>query len=153
MGYRAYKAHEIIWEKSLCQLMNWLHCYDHNSHFGHIVFHLQVQRWQLLSYLWVPLLMILAKKLEGHNFYENYIIISHSALELSTGAFTEMSESVYVSITTTLNNDVCICTMHMCVCVCDSLSIIAVGTFIALPMRQPELWISLGMWSTRRGVT
>jgi hypothetical protein len=46
--------------------------------------------------------MILAKKLEGHNFYENYIIISHGAVEFSTGASTEMSESVYVSIPTTL---------------------------------------------------
>ena len=62
--------------------------------------------------------MILAKKLEGHNFCENYIIISHGAVEFSTVAMTEMSESVYVSITTTLSNDVCICTMHMCMCVC-----------------------------------
>lgn len=38
--------------------------------------------------------MILAKKLEGHNFYENYIIISYSIVEFSTGSLKEMSESV-----------------------------------------------------------
>jgi len=35
--------------------------------------------------------MILAKKLEGHNFCENYIIISHGAVEFSTVALIEMS--------------------------------------------------------------
>jgi len=86
--------------------------------------------------------MILAKKLEGHNFCVNYIIISYSAVESSVGASREMSESVCVSNKTTLSNDVCIVIllyMCVCVCVCDSVSIIAVGTFIALPMRQPEL--------------
>jgi hypothetical protein len=61
--------------------------------------------------------MILAKKLEGHNFYENDIIISYGTVEFSTGALREMSKSVCVSITTTLSNDVCICHMRMSVCV------------------------------------
>jgi len=63
--------------------------------------------------------MILAKKLEGHNFCVNYIIISYSAVESSVGASREMSESVCVSNKTTLSNDVCIVILlYMCVCVC-----------------------------------
>ena len=110
MGYRVYKACDIIWGKSFCQLMIWLHCYDHNNRFGHIG-----KRRQLLSYLWVPVLMILAKKLEGYHFYENYMIISYSTVEFSTGALREMLESVCVSITTTLSKDISICNMCRCV--------------------------------------
>ena len=56
-----------------------------------------------------------SKEAWGHSFYENYIIINHGAMEFSTGALREMSESVNVSITTILINDVCICNMHVCV--------------------------------------
>jgi hypothetical protein len=62
--------------------------------------------------------MILAKKLEGYNFYVNYIIISYIMVESFARALREMSESVFVSINATLSNDVCICNTHVCVCVC-----------------------------------